>query len=208
MLLPPTDLVNTAARLAGYAAKHQLEVACLEEYQQELARLPGQCTVEVYPAGKTQLKGKVGMVQVCGVRSLSSQPVSGGGGGSQRHTITIDSSTQLHGRDRELAEVLRFATSGGIDGFAQGTGIMVIAGKSGMGKTSLLGRAMAALEEDGFQEQADIEVIPLKLHANQAHPLQACHSLLEWVLEKDGEERSSRFCKLEVCLRHTEGSLL
>lgn len=204
-------MVNTAARLAGYAAKKGIKVACLSSSGADVLgdrscsrsqrNLNGQ--LDLQPAGTVKLKGKLEESDVSEVQLLDEQPESPEGTNRSRRYYNPDARKQLHGRECEMAALVDFAQRGGsaLEPSLGLGSIMLVKGDSGIGKSALLGRISSALGSEGSDasgSQAQPLVVRVQVVANEKQPLHAAHAILKALLEELGEPLWGLSSRLEV----------
>lgn len=199
-------MVNTAARLAGYAAKRGIRVACLASIEAEVlddpcgnnsSRKNLACTqLSVLPAGEVKLKGKEKQVAVCEVQILDDQDSTHGPKASTRGAKRA-MAKRMFGREQEMAAVLGFAHREGVAALGLGS-IMVVKGSSGIGKSALLSQVAAKLSGKESSGEGRLTVAHAQVLANETRPLHAAEAALMALLEAHGEPLWGPSCRLEV----------
>ena len=184
-LCNPADMVNTAARLAGYGLKNGVRVVCTDEYKKELARYQEGVTVNLQEIGTTKLKGKENEVTVCRVskmRRVSSMRSLGAKSGQ--------AATVLHGRATDIEcmveDVRSLAT--------EGCGMVLLKAGTGVGKSAVLHSLAKELvashnqtDDSGEGDRFSALVLEFQLdHRHMSIPMGACHDVLAGVLQRQG----------------------
>lgn len=191
----PSDVVNTAARLAGYAHKKGIKVVCGEDYKREMQRMPRPAHILFEDIGMVTLKGKLSDLRVFNLKT---------GVGPQSPSIEMNHQIVV-GREDDVARMLKFVKN--VE--ATASGMMLVMGPSGIGKSALLHHLGTVLLSPAGTELAGPAVahaeapkppivIRMQLIPQQKSQFFHCYILLESVLRSCGEVQAHAFSALEV----------
>ena len=192
------DMVNTAARLAGYGLKNGVRVVCMDEYKKDLARYQEGVAVSLEEIGTTKLKGKDKEVTVCRVTQVR-RTISMWGLGAKSE----QASTVLHGRASDIESMVEDVRSLATAGY----GMVLVKAGAGVGKSAVLHSLATELvtphnENNDSGEGDNLSPLVLEFQLDHGHmniPMGTCHGILAEVLQRKGHmELGTTLGSLEV----------
>jgi len=178
------DIVNTAARLAGGAAKRGESILCAEAVRN--ATPPATLAsfkLVLQSAGTIRMKGKEGEARVyTPARAPSKDGID-----------EMPAPVAIVGRDEEM-ELLLGALAGSHAGLQSGATLIAVQGAAGIGKTALVDALVGRAEALAHHRKAGTKWMLLRgVGQDGSTPLLPCRAILRWLLEQQGEPEADTF---------------
>eukprot|EP00951_Prasinocladus_malaysianus_P044675 scaffold580656_cov52-Prasinocladus_malaysianus.AAC.1 len=188
----PSDAIEAAAALALHASAKDGPILCSHKVSEACQGLRYQ----------TDLAFDLRLVDIMGPKGSKKAYIPG--------TKKIIAKTaplamhRLHGRDLALQQLLHQLTRPHLS--QHSINCMKVVGNAGMGKTSLIERAVVILEDCSIPQESEsalgrLKTLWLRVGRSDAAPLSMCQKIVAWLLQLEGVRESDSFsCCLAACL--------